>query len=101
MLLIVFKDKVWVEISLAVITSTVFLQDSARQFYLKFNGQPFNSIESAICRLVFVQRVEITKGSQGATLPAPGGRDVVELPSCPVCLERLVGGVVIVLWLRA
>ena len=79
-----------------MISNTISCKDSAKQFYLKFNGQPFNSIESVLCRLVFVQRVEITKGSQGATVPAPGGREVVELPSCPVCLERLVGEVVVV-----
>lgn len=77
--------------------NTVFLKESATQFYLKFNGKPFSSIESAICRLVFVERVEITKGSQEAPLPASGGREVVELPSCPVCLERLDDSVLTVL----
>lgn len=77
MLLMVFKDK-----------------DSARQVYLNFNGRPFNSIESAVCRLVYVQRVEIMKSSQTpASLPS----DLVELPSCPVCLEKLDDSILTVL----
>ena len=38
---------------------------------------------------MYVSRLEILKSSQGAALASPG---LTELPSCPVCLERLVCG---------
>ncbi len=63
------------------------MQDSAEQFYKDYHGKPFNSLESVACWLVMVIKVEVMKTSQGATLPSP---DFVELPSCPVCLEKLV-----------
>ena len=65
------------------------LQSSAEQFYATYNGQRFNSLEKTVCQLVYVSRVEIMKSSQGAALPSPG---LTELPSCPVCLEKLVSG---------
>lgn len=64
------------------------LKDSAGHFYARFNGQPFNTIEAVKLEMVFVLRVEVMKTAQGAALPSP---DLIELPSCPVCLERLVG----------
>lgn len=53
---------------------------SAKEFYLTYNGAPFNSIEpDFICRAVWVSRVEwATDGD-----PPPGH---TELPTCPVCL---------------
>ena len=63
------------------------LQNSAQQFYTEYDGHPFNSIESTLCRLVFVQRIEMLRSGQMPVTPSP---DLVELPSCPVCLERLV-----------
>ncbi|XP_046579416.1 BRCA1-associated protein-like [Haliotis rubra] len=72
-------------------------QKSADEFYTHFNNRPFNSIEPDICHLVYVAKVEIMKESEGATLPVPG---LLELPTCPVCLERMdesVDGVLTVL----
>ncbi|XP_041348267.1 BRCA1-associated protein-like isoform X2 [Gigantopelta aegis] len=72
-------------------------QTSADQFYENYNNEPYNSIESNICHLVYVARVEIMKESEGAMLPIPG---LTELPNCPVCLERMdesVDGILTVL----
>lgn len=80
MLLIKFKD-----------------QAAADEFYSYFNSRPFNSIESDLCQLVYVAKVEIIRESEGGSLPMPG---LTELPHCPVCLERMeesVNGVLTVL----
>ncbi|WIA10155.1 hypothetical protein OEZ85_010359 [Tetradesmus obliquus] len=52
-------------------------QQQADSFHADFHGQPFSSLEPDIlCRLVFVRSVEAPQGT-------------TELPTCPVCLERL------------
>ncbi|XP_070571889.1 BRCA1-associated protein-like [Ptychodera flava] len=61
-------------------------QKLADEFYKTYNGQPFNSIEPELCHCVYVARVETVKESEGAYLPIPG---LTELPTCPVCLERM------------
>ncbi|XP_035207349.1 BRCA1-associated protein-like isoform X2 [Stegodyphus dumicola] len=61
-------------------------QLSADIFYKNFNGERFNSIEPEICHLAFVAKVETIKESEEACLPLPGH---TELPTCPVCLERM------------
>ncbi|KAK4878245.1 hypothetical protein RN001_010751 [Aquatica leii] len=56
---------------------------SATEFYETFNGVPFNSLEpDALCRIVWVSQVEWAHNG----LPPPGH---TELPTCPVCLERM------------
>ncbi|EFA05346.2 BRCA1-associated protein [Tribolium castaneum] len=68
--------------------------DSAMEFYVTFNGGPFNSLEpDNICRIVWVSRVEWAHDG----VPPPGH---TELPICPVCLERMdesVDGVLTIL----
>lgn len=61
-------------------------QLTADTFYKNFNGERFNSIEPEVCHLAFVARVESVKESEEACLPIPGH---TELPTCPVCLERM------------
>ena len=68
-------------------THTLTRQAAAEQFYSTYNGRKYNTLEKTVCQLVYVSRVEIMKSSQGGSLPSPG---LMELPSCPVCLERLV-----------
>lgn len=67
---------------------------SAREFYDTFNGAPFNSLEpDVLCRIVWVSQVEWAHDD----LPPPGH---TELPTCPVCLERMdesVDGVLTIL----
>ncbi|XP_033218355.1 BRCA1-associated protein [Belonocnema kinseyi] len=66
----------------------------ASEFYETYNGAPYNSLEpDAVCHLVFVSNVEV--GDNG--MPIAGH---TELPSCPVCLERMdesVDGILTVL----
>ena len=64
-----------------------FPQSSADQFYTSYNCRLYNSMEKTVCQLVFVKKVELRKSSQGGSLPSAG---MTELPSCPVCLEKLV-----------
>ncbi|EFJ47432.1 hypothetical protein VOLCADRAFT_92137 [Volvox carteri f. nagariensis] len=92
--------------------------EAADELYNDLNGKPFSSLEpDIVCRLVHVRHVEVTSGgcrhapgaaaaaaaaaaadAEGATpppMPPPPGQ--TELPSCPVCLERLdehVSGIV-------
>ena len=62
-----------------------FLQLSASEFYSTFNGVPFSSIEpDCCCHLVFVSRVELLREG-GSVAPVAH----TELPTCPVCLERM------------
>ncbi|VDO03956.1 unnamed protein product [Rodentolepis nana] len=64
--------------------------EATDQFYEAFNGCKYNSFESDTCQLCYVSHVEaITtspNGSFGASFPLKGR---IELPSCPVCLEKL------------
>eukprot|EP00012_Vannella_robusta_P011698 CAMPEP_0206197032 /NCGR_PEP_ID=MMETSP0166-20121206/8793_1 /ASSEMBLY_ACC=CAM_ASM_000260 /TAXON_ID=95228 /ORGANISM="Vannella robusta, Strain DIVA3 518/3/11/1/6" /LENGTH=476 /DNA_ID=CAMNT_0053614603 /DNA_START=90 /DNA_END=1520 /DNA_ORIENTATION=+ len=61
-------------------------QHHADHFYMSCNSQPFNSVEPERCYAVFVQDVRFIEPQDGALFD-PG--DLKELPSCPVCLERL------------
>ncbi|EUB56858.1 BRCA1-associated protein [Echinococcus granulosus] len=62
----------------------------ADEFYATFNGSSYNSLEPDICQMAYVSHVEAitttSNGSCGASFPLKG---LVELPSCPVCLEKL------------
>ncbi|KAF2347840.1 BRCA1-associated 2, partial [Trinorchestia longiramus] len=73
-------------------------QTEADEFYTNFNEKPYNSLEpDVLCRLVYVTRVETTAESKEGGLPIPGH---TELPTCPVCLERMdesVDGVLTIL----
>lgn len=58
---------------------------SASEFYSTFNGVPFNSLEpDCCCHLVFVSCVELLREG-GSVAPVAH----TELPTCPVCLERM------------
>uniref|UniRef100_A0A1I8F5P7 RING-type domain-containing protein n=1 Tax=Macrostomum lignano TaxID=282301 RepID=A0A1I8F5P7_9PLAT len=60
-------------------------QAAADQFYSAKHGEPFSSLEPELtCCLAYVARVETR--SRGAQFPV---RELVELPTCPVCLDRL------------
>jgi len=77
-------------------------QDSADEFFLEFNGKQFNSMEPETCIVLFIANVEFaatsSKKLQQTLLFPPSGQ--LELPTCPVCLERLdesVSGVLTIL----
>ncbi|NWQ82035.1 BRAP protein, partial [Columbina picui] len=61
-------------------------QADADSFYMACNGRQFNSIEEDVCQLVYVERAEVLKSEDGASLPV---MDLTELPKCTVCLERM------------
>ncbi|XP_015831054.1 BRCA1-associated protein isoform X1 [Nothobranchius furzeri] len=61
-------------------------QADADSFYTACNGRQFNSIEDAVCQLVYVERAEVIKSEEGASLPV---MELTELPKCTVCLERM------------
>ncbi|TKS84875.1 BRCA1-associated protein [Collichthys lucidus] len=61
-------------------------QVDADSFYTACNGRQFNSIEDAVCQLVYVERAEVIRSEEGASLPV---MELTELPKCTVCLERM------------
>lgn len=62
------------------------IQADADSFYTACNGRQFNSIEDAVCQLVYVERADVIKSEEGASLPV---MELTELPKCTVCLERM------------
>ncbi|KAL6965813.1 RING-type E3 ubiquitin transferase [Sarracenia purpurea var. burkii] len=65
---------------------TLANQLTADGFYCNFNGKRFRPAEAEVCHIYFTQSVVCYKFEEEAGLPPPG---FVELPTCPVCLERL------------
>lgn len=61
-------------------------QASADGFYKDFNGRPYNMLEAEVARLVYIAKLETVTASEGGYLPVSG---LTELPTCPVCLERM------------
>ncbi|KAK4166412.1 ubiquitin-related domain-containing protein [Cladorrhinum sp. PSN259] len=78
----------------------------------QFNGRPFDSVETEICHVVFIKSITFEtpgqidsnrRGSEGGNLMSaaspstinslkpfpPPTPNLVELPTCPVCLERM------------
>ncbi|KMZ76024.1 Ubiquitin carboxyl-terminal hydrolase [Zostera marina] len=73
---------------------TLYDQRSADIFYRKVNGWTFPPADEDVCHLMFVSSVEFTDAPHIASIPPTG---CTELPTCPVCLERLdqdTGGIV-------
>lgn len=72
-------------------------QQSSTNFYMSFNGVPFNSLEpTPCCNLVFVSHIQSVSEGDASVPPALH----TELPTCPVCLERMdesVDGVLTIL----
>ncbi|XP_038971868.1 BRAP2 RING ZnF UBP domain-containing protein 1 isoform X2 [Phoenix dactylifera] len=61
-------------------------QKKADGFYLDLNGWRFTSAEGEVCHILFVASVELTESTEIAATPPAG---TTELPTCPVCIERL------------
>uniref|UniRef100_A0A1D1ZKV5 BRCA1-associated protein n=1 Tax=Anthurium amnicola TaxID=1678845 RepID=A0A1D1ZKV5_9ARAE len=61
-------------------------QNAADSFYLELNGWRFPSEEAEVCHILFLSSVEYTESTEIAGSPPAG---FTELPTCPVCLERL------------
>lgn len=47
-----------------LLLSAAFLQADADSFYTACNGRQFNSIEDAVCQLVYVERAEVIKSEE-------------------------------------
>lgn len=65
---------------------TLANQLSADGFYCHFNGKRYRPSEAEICHLYFIQSAQCFDYAEEANA-APSG--YIELPTCPVCLERL------------
>ncbi|KAF8661340.1 hypothetical protein AX16_001435 [Volvariella volvacea WC 439] len=64
----------------------------ASEFAEAYNGRPFNSMEPEICHVVHVLSVEIEASdtvSQAINRLGSTQTNMYELPTCPVCLERM------------
>ncbi|KAL9141363.1 hypothetical protein ABFS82_14G097800 [Erythranthe guttata] len=61
-------------------------QLAADGFYCSYNGKRFKPTEVEVCHIYFAQSFEYTESAETASIVPP---DYTELPSCPVCLERL------------
>ncbi|KAJ6796048.1 BRCA1-associated protein-like [Iris pallida] len=61
-------------------------QENADAYYLNLNGWRFSSAEGEVCHILFLGSVEYTDLMEIADTPPVGS---TELPTCPVCLERL------------
>ncbi|CAM0901993.1 unnamed protein product [Alopecurus aequalis] len=61
-------------------------QKSADGFYLDLNGWRFSSSEVEVCHALFIVAVQYTSSAEIAHIPPVGS---TELPTCPVCIERL------------
>ncbi|KAG8220885.1 BRCA1-associated protein 2-domain-containing protein [Butyriboletus roseoflavus] len=66
--------------------------EEATEFVEAYNGKPFNSMDPETCHVVRVLSVEIdTDDSVSAAISRLGSSQSLtyELPTCPVCLERM------------
>ena len=53
---------------------------TAKEFYRRFNGKQFNVMEPELCHVVYL-RNEFDEFNYN--------NNILELPTCPVCLERM------------
>ncbi|KAJ7743093.1 hypothetical protein B0H16DRAFT_1561823 [Mycena metata] len=60
--------------------------DHASEFAEAYNGKPFNSMEPEICHVVRI--LSVTVDSEDPALSRLAST-LAELPTCPVCLERM------------
>ncbi|ESR64116.1 hypothetical protein CICLE_v10008137mg [Citrus x clementina] len=61
-------------------------QLTADEFYSNLNGKRFSPAEAEVCHMLFMLSVEYTELAEIASTPPAG---FTELPTCPICLERL------------
>ncbi|OBZ74261.1 RING finger protein ETP1 [Grifola frondosa] len=78
----------------SIIVMTFRKASDAAEFAEVYNGKQFNSMEPEICHVVRVLSVVIdTDDSVAENVsragPAQGSAAMYELPTCPVCLERM------------
>ncbi|CAK5267791.1 unnamed protein product [Mycena citricolor] len=66
--------------------------EAASEFAEAYNGKPFNSMEPEICHVVRVLSVNMDADDPALTRMM-ASNSLYELPTCPVCLERMDSGV--------
>ena len=65
----------------------------ADEFHAAYNGILYSNLEEDVCQVVFVEHAEFSAtveakySTTSESVLAPSG--MTELPTCPVCLERL------------
>lgn len=59
-------------------------QQGADDFYEAYYGKPFSSLSSEICKILYVESCKLDDGTDALSTD-----ELMELPSCAVCLERL------------
>lgn len=57
-------DFVEERVSVRLTAVCLFLQADADSFYTACNGRQFNSIEDAVCQMVYVERAEVIKSEE-------------------------------------
>ncbi|KAK4369933.1 hypothetical protein RND71_009408 [Anisodus tanguticus] len=82
---VMFLKNDGIEHSYSVLISLVN-QLAADGFYCSFNGKRFKPTEVEVCHIYFIKSVEFAESAYIASTPPVG---YTELPTCPVCLERL------------
>ncbi|KIK61587.1 hypothetical protein GYMLUDRAFT_199034 [Collybiopsis luxurians FD-317 M1] len=66
--------------------------EDASEFIEAYNGRPFNSMEPELCNVVRVLSIELRAEdtvTQGVAQFVSSQNNMYELPTCPVCLERM------------
>ncbi|KAJ8753145.1 hypothetical protein K2173_017712 [Erythroxylum novogranatense] len=61
-------------------------QLTANEFYGNFNGKRFSPNEAEVCHILYLVSVDFNESADIASTPPSG---FTELPTCPICLERL------------
>ncbi|GBE86383.1 RING finger protein ETP1 homolog [Sparassis crispa] len=61
----------------------------AAEFAETFNGKQFNSMEPEICHVVKVLSVSVDTDDPVSVALSRSSGEMYELPTCPVCLERM------------
>ncbi|KAM0750679.1 hypothetical protein T439DRAFT_325737 [Meredithblackwellia eburnea MCA 4105] len=74
--------------------------NDAQEFRVMFNGKPYyDTKDSEVCRVVPISSIKLkTSSIPPFTFPystelEPAVKNAVELPTCPVCLERMDGSI--------
>jgi len=61
--------------------------EKAKEFYNEYNKRPYNLMEPDICTVLFVEKIQFKVGEELKNQSPDYG--LIELPTCPVCLERM------------
>ena len=80
-----------------LMTLTFTSPSVAEEFLETYDGQPYSDLEPFLCRVARVAKVELVPSAVDGTPPPPPPEAHTEVPTCPVCLDRLdeaVSGVV-------